>query len=100
MSTRRRVGIGTLGLLLSVAIVAGSGIETVNAAEKQWKMHAVWVPARPEITWMQEYFVDRVNQRLEGELEITLHPGASLGVKDVDMLRIRPPGNVIEMAAL
>jgi TRAP-type C4-dicarboxylate transport system substrate-binding protein len=85
------------------AAVLASGVDLTvpaNAAEKEWKMHAVWVPKRPEIGWMQNYFVDPANERLKGKLKITLYPGGSLGVKDVDMLRILPPGNVIQLTAL
>lgn len=83
----------------ALATVAGQA-GPASAEEKEWKMHAVWVPKRPEIGWMQEYFVDPANERLKGKLKITLYPGGSLGVKDVDMLRILPGGNVIQLTAL
>lgn len=64
-----------------------------------WKMHIVWVPAREEAKAYQQ-FVDLVNERAKGKLNITLHPGGSLGVKDTDMLRVLPPGNLIQAAGL
>jgi TRAP-type C4-dicarboxylate transport system substrate-binding protein len=70
-----------------------------QAAPVEWKMHIVWVPARVEAQYYQK-FVDRVNQQAEGKLHIKLFPGATLGVKDVDMLRVLPRGNVIQIAGL
>lgn len=69
------------------------------AQQASWKMHIVWVPAREEAKAYQR-FVDLVNERAKGKLNISLHPGGSLGVKDVDMLRVLPPGNVIQIAGL
>jgi TRAP-type C4-dicarboxylate transport system substrate-binding protein len=65
----------------------------------EWKMHIVWVPAREEAKAYQ-HFVDLVNERAKGKLHITLYPGGSLGVKDVDILRVLPQGNVIQIAGL
>ncbi|MEP7207308.1 MAG: TRAP transporter substrate-binding protein DctP [Casimicrobiaceae bacterium] len=84
-------------LVLGVAIAA-SPLHAL-AQQVNWKMHIVWVPARPEAKAYQE-FVDLVNERAKGKLHITLSPGGSLGVKDVDMLRVLPPGNVIQIAGL
>lgn len=69
------------------------------AQQASWKMHIVWVPAREEAKAYQR-FVDLVNERAKGRLNISLHPGGSLGVKDVDMLRVLPAGNVIQIAGL
>ena len=49
------------------------------AQQVNWKMHIVWVPARPEAQAYQR-FVDLVNERAKGKLNITLYPGGSLGV--------------------
>jgi TRAP-type C4-dicarboxylate transport system substrate-binding protein len=96
--TSRKFAYGMLAL--AAAAIAGP-LGPVPAAEAQtnWKMHIVWVPARPEA---QAYakFVDLVNKNAQGKLNIALHPGGSLGVKDVDMLRILPAGNVIQIAGL
>ncbi len=80
------------------ATLLAAGVSAAHAAT-QWKMHIVWVPTRVEAQYYQR-FVDLVNKRAEGKLKITLYPGASLGVKDVDMLRILPRGNVIQAAGL
>jgi len=71
----------------------------VAAAQTQWRMHIVWVPARVEAQYYKK-FVDEVNQRANSRLHIQLFPGATLGVKDVDMLRVLPRGNVIQIAGL
>lgn len=83
---------GVVGLLSSIST-------TVSAAEAQWKMHIVWVPTRVEAQYYQK-FVDLVNERAKGKLNITLYPGGTLGIKDLDMLRILPKGNVIQAAGL
>lgn len=78
------------------------GVVTAMPALAQpvnWKMHIVWVPARPEAQDYQR-FVDLVNERAKGKLNITLYPGGSLGVKDIDMLRVLPAGNLIQIAGL
>lgn len=88
-----------LGALVLLAMPIGMPAPAV-AAEKEWKMHAVFVPKRPEVQWTQEFFVDVVNERLGDNLNIAFYPGGTLGVKDVDILRILPKGNVIQSAIL
>jgi TRAP-type C4-dicarboxylate transport system substrate-binding protein len=81
-------------------MVAGVAMPAMPAsAQTTWKMHIVWVPARPEAKDYKR-FVDLVNEKAKGKLQIELHPGGSLGVKDTDMLRILPSGNVIQIAGL
>lgn len=70
------------------------------SAETEWKMHAVFVPKRPEVKWTQTFFVDAANSELANTLNIKLYPGGTLGVKDVDILRVLPAGNVIQSAIL
>src|SRR5690606_8546097 len=82
---------------LAASLLAGGA--SVAQAATEWKMHMVWVPNRVEAQYYQK-FVDLVNERAKGELKITLYPGASLGVNDVDRLRILPRGNVIQAAGL
>jgi TRAP-type C4-dicarboxylate transport system substrate-binding protein len=90
-----RFGSGTwLAALLGVVMAVPALAQQVS-----WKMHIVWVPARPEAQDYQR-FVDLVNERAKGKLNITLYPGGSLGVKDIDMLRVLPAGNVIQIAGL
>ena len=81
----------------AAAAIMGSG--AAAAAPVEWKMHVVWVPARVEAQYYQK-FVDRVNEQAQGKLQIKLYPGATLGIKDVDMLRALPRGNVIQIAGL
>lgn len=88
----------SLQLLSATLILTAGGLSTAHAVTK-WKMHMVWVPNRVEAQYYQK-FVDLVNERAEGELQIDLFPGGSLGVKDVDMLRTLPKGNVIQAAGL
>jgi TRAP-type C4-dicarboxylate transport system substrate-binding protein len=82
-----------LGLVMAISALPAL------AQQVNWKMHIVWVPAREEAKAYQ-HFVDLVNERAKGKLNIALHPGGSLGVKDIDMLRVLPPGNVIQIAGL
>lgn len=82
---------------LAASLLIGGA--SVAHAATTWKMHMVWVPTRVEAQYYQK-FVDRVNEQVGDELKITLYPGASLGVNDVDMLRILPRGNVIQAAGL
>ena len=94
-----KLALAALGALMAALIGSGISAPPVHAEAMQWKMHIVWVSSRPEASAYQE-FVDRVNKNAKGKLHITLYPGGSLGVKDVDMLRILPPGNVIQAAGL
>ena len=84
---------------LGFAALTGAVAPAVQAAETNWKMHMVWVAARPEAQSYQS-FVDKVNAAAGDKLNITLYSGGSLGVKDVDMLRILPRGSVIQAAGL
>lgn len=86
--------VGAAGLLLGTAMDRPSA-----AAEIEWKMHLVWVPTRQEVVEASE-FVKRVNERTGDKFEIKMFPGGALGVKDADMLRILPPGNVIQATML
>lgn len=87
------------GLAAAATLATGLFSASEATAQTTWKMHIIWVPARPEA---QSYkaFVDQVNDKAKGKLKIELHQGGSLGVKDVDMLRILPAGNVIQIAGL
>lgn len=84
---------------MMMATALSLGLTVAAQAASQWKMHTVWVPNRVEAQYYQK-FVDLVNERAAGELEIQLYPGGSLGIKDVDMLRTLPRGNVIQIAGL
>lgn len=86
----------TLGL---GSIMAASAMVPLAQAADQWRMHHVWVDSRAEAKHYQN-FVNYVNEEAEGELNIQLFSGGSLGVADADMLRILPRGNVIQAAGL
>lgn len=92
--------VGAVSIALSGVMgpaLLGSG--AVHAADTDWKMHIVWVEARPEAQSYQR-FVDLVNERAGDKLSIRLFTGGSLGVKDVDLLRILPKGGAIQAAGL
>jgi len=90
-----KMGKWLAGCLAAALTYSGAAM----AAPEEWKMHIVWVPARVEAQYYKQ-FVDEVNERAKGKLNIKLYPGATLGVKDVDMLRVLPRGNVIQVAGL
>lgn len=84
----------------SVAL-AGIGLGApapASAQEIAWRMHIVWVQTRPEAIKFQE-MADRINERSNKKLKITVYHGGSLGLKDVDVLRFLPSG-AVEMAAI
>lgn len=72
---------------------------SASAVAEEWKMHAVWNEARPEAQLVQRW-AKAVTNHAGTELSIKVFPGGQLGIKDVDMLRILPQGNVIQAAAL
>ncbi|MEO8134297.1 MAG: TRAP transporter substrate-binding protein DctP [Betaproteobacteria bacterium] len=82
-----------------LALVLTATALPAAAQQVNWKMHVVWVPARPEAQAYQD-FANLVNARAKGKLNITLYTGGSLGVKDVDMLRVLPADNVLQAAGL
>ncbi len=82
-----------------LGLVMAAAIAPVFAQQIEWKMHMIWVPAREEAKSYQK-FVDLVNERAKGKLKITMHAGGTLGIKDADMLRVLPAGNVIQIAGL
>lgn len=96
----RKLKLGRGFALVAAAFTGLVGIVGASsAAERNWKMHIVWVPSRPEAQAYQA-FVDKVNVAAGDRLKITLFTGGSLGVKDVDMLRVLPRGTVIQAAGL
>ncbi len=86
--------VGAIGMMVGTAAV-----QPAPAAEIEWKMHMVWVPTRQEVVSGTKW-VERVNARTGDKFQITLYSGGALGVKDQDMLRILPPGNVIQATML
>lgn len=69
------------------------------AADENWKMHAVWVETRPEAQAFEK-FTQIVSEKAGDKLDIQFFPGAALGIKDADMLRILPRANAIQASAL
>ncbi|MCC7276370.1 MAG: TRAP transporter substrate-binding protein DctP [Alphaproteobacteria bacterium] len=96
----KRILRAMLGVAAIAAGVAGvPHARPATAQEVQWKMHVVFVPAREETKAYQRW-AERVNARTAGKLKITVYPGGELGVKDVDLMRILPAGNVVQAAGL
>lgn len=96
MNNARLIGSRMKGAVAAACLIL---FTPLSFAQAVWKMHMVWVPTRVEAQYYQK-FVDLVNERAEGKLKITLYPSGSLGIKDVDMLRILPKGNVVQAAGL
>jgi TRAP-type transport system periplasmic protein len=74
----RSLGKFTLTGMAAAAAVSGLiGIGTGTAsAQTVWKMHIVWVPARPEAGDYKR-FTDIVNEKAKGKLQIEFHPGGA-----------------------
>lgn len=72
---------------------------SVTAETIQWKMHTVWPDTRHETKSAKEWAA-RVNERAKDQLHIQVYSGGSLGIKDVDMVRQLPPGNIIQATSL
>ena len=85
------VAIGIIGCsaVLAPAPAAADGTE--------WKMSTTYVDTRSEIEFFKKFIAD-VEEKSGGNLKIQLFTGGSLGVKDVDMLRVLPKGNAIQIA--
>src|SRR3712207_9375983 len=95
-----RGGRGLLGAaVLAGGLLGAAGGPTAYGAETEWKMHLVWVPTRMEVK-EAERWANAVNEATGDKFEVKLFPGGSLGIKDTDMLRILPPGNVIQATML
>ena len=85
--------------LAALSLAAASLFATLNAgaADNAWRMHMVTAPEREDTKWAQR-FADEVNAVAGEELEISFYPSGSLGIQDVDLLRILPPGGAIQAA--
>jgi len=69
------------------------------AAEIDWKMHVIFPEPRAESMAAQSW-ADGVKERTDGRMQVSVYPGGALGLKDVDMLRILPPGNAVQAVLL
>ncbi len=87
--------------LLGLALLATQAAlpRAAEAAEVEWKMNIPWTDNRDEAPTFRRW-ADAINARTKGKLKVTVYTGGVLGVKDVDMLRALPPGNVIQVAGL
>lgn len=85
--------------MAGLACVLSPAATPAGAQEHTWKMHITFVPTRPE-TQMAVAWADRVNSRAGDDLKIDVYPGGALGIKDADMLRILPGGNIIQTTLL
>ncbi len=85
------------GLAAAAAMMMSSSAGL--AADVQWKMHAAVVDTRIEAKDTQ-WFADRVGELTNGSFAIELYAGGSLGIKDPDLLRTLPRGNVVQAALL
>ena len=89
---------GILSRVFAAVVLMVVGVfNAAGAAEIEWKMHAVWGMAREEAKYLQRW-TERVNARTGDRFNVKLFPGGALGIKDVDMLRVLPPGNAIQIA--
>lgn len=70
----------------------------VDAQEVNWKMHVALPDSRAE-TKVASEFAQNASSEIE-KFSITLFSSGSLGIRDADLLRILPRGNVIQAAAL
>jgi len=85
------------GLVAVTMLVASTG--SGKAEDVKWKMHAAAVDTRIEIKDTQ-WFADRVGELTKGSFSIELYAGGSLGIKDADLLRTLPGGNVVQAALM
>jgi len=92
MSLMKKFGSALVGM---IALAAGSGAPPAVAADIQWRTHLVWIPTRQEVVATQK-LAERITARGGDQFAMEVHPGGALGIKDADMLRILPPGNVIQ----
>ena len=90
---------GTLARLLGgiapnvavAAMLAGLPLAAGSAEAIEWRMHSVWTESRQEAKDMAA-FADRINEKAQGRLKVTVYHGGSLALKDVDVLRSLPAG--------
>ena len=84
--------LGGIGPTLAAAtILIGLPLASGSAQTIEWRMHSVWTETRQEAKDMTA-FADRINEKAQGRLEVTVYHGGSLGLKDVDVLRSLPAG--------
>lgn len=85
----------------SLTVIASLVLATtqVEAETTKWKMHAAAVDTRVEVQ-DTKWFTERVGELTKGSFVIELYAGGSLGLKDADLLRTLPKGNIIQAALM
>ncbi len=84
----KRWTIYAISLLFALAFSSGA------VAKTRWDMHLNY-PAGNFHSQGAKRFADRVKKATNGELEIVLHPGASLGFKGPELLRAVAEGQLV-----
>ena len=86
-------------LIKNVAIgLTGASLSVSTAMAEEWRFNNFLPETRPE-TAQLEQFVSEVNDALEGEDELKLYSGGSLGLPNTDTLRFLPKG-AVEMSLM
>lgn len=86
---------------LGVAAIAGAGalaLATVASAQTKWDASVPWGPSEFHTKNLIR-FAEEVNKVTNGEVEITVHSGGSLGIKGAESLRSVADG-VVPMAEM
>ena len=81
-------------LILASCILLVLAAVTDVLAKTRWDMHLNY-PAGNFHSQGAQRFADRVKEATNGELEIVLHPGASLGFKGPELLRVVAEGQLV-----
>ncbi|BCO08075.1 C4-dicarboxylate ABC transporter substrate-binding protein [Desulfolithobacter dissulfuricans] len=81
------------GLALLLGLMFTALLATGAVAKTRWDMHLNY-PAGNFHSQGAQRFADRVKEVTNGELEIVLHPGASLGFKGPELLRAVAEGQL------
>jgi len=94
------MALGFRKLLCAAATAACAGLlsGSVAAAEFEWRVDSYLVETRPESLLLKE-FADRVRDKSDGRIELSLFFGESQGIKAADSLRSLSVG-AVEMALL
>ncbi|HHD64787.1 MAG TPA: ABC transporter substrate-binding protein [Desulfobulbaceae bacterium] len=80
--------------IFAVSLLFALTSSSVGLAKTKWDMHLNY-PAGNFHSQGAQRFADRVKKATNGELEIVLHPGASLGFKGPELLRAVAEGQLV-----
>jgi TRAP-type C4-dicarboxylate transport system substrate-binding protein len=81
-------------LFLTVAVLFAFSMASEAMAKTRWDMHLNY-PAGNFHSQGAQRFADKVKEATNGELEIVLHPGSSLGFKGPELLRAVAEGQLV-----